>query len=51
MVHRQSNVILEEFKQVPVAKRDVEIVERKGLGHPDYIIDSICELASVNLSK
>ncbi len=51
MVHQQSNVILEEFKQVPVAKRDVEIVERKGLGHPDYIIDSVCELASVNLSK
>ncbi|MDJ0274768.1 MAG: methionine adenosyltransferase [Aigarchaeota archaeon] len=48
---RQGNVVLEEFRQVPVAKRDVEIVERKGLGHPDYIIDAICELASVKLSR
>ena len=29
----------------------VEIVERKGLGHPDTIVDSICEAASREYSK
>ncbi len=35
----------------PVAAHDVEIVERKGLGHPDYIADSVSERVSVELSK
>ncbi|MBU5689703.1 MAG: methionine adenosyltransferase [Candidatus Aenigmatarchaeota archaeon] len=30
---------------------DIEIVERKGLGHPDSVIDGICEFASEELSK
>jgi S-adenosylmethionine synthetase len=29
----------------------VEIVERKGLGHPDYLCDSIMEAISIELSK
>ncbi len=35
----------------PIASYEVEIVERKGLGHPDYIADSVSERVSVELSK
>ncbi len=35
------NIIVEQFKQVPVTKQRIEIVERKGIGHPDTICDSI----------
>lgn len=35
---------------VPVSRQDVEIVERKGLGHPDTICDAIMEAMSVALS-
>lgn len=45
------NVVFEEVKSLPVHRRDAEIVERKGLGHPDFIIDSVCEASSVKLSK
>jgi S-adenosylmethionine synthetase len=34
-----------------VSDADVEIVERKGLGHPDSIIDGACEAVSIALSK
>ncbi len=33
----------------PVAKQEVEIVERKGLGHPDTLIDGVCESVSLAL--
>jgi S-adenosylmethionine synthetase len=35
----------------PVRRRRVEIVERKGLGHPDTICDSVMEAASVALCR
>ncbi len=35
----------------PVYKQDVEIVERKGIGHPDTICDLLSEKLSINLSK
>ena len=31
-------------------EKNVEFVERKGIGHPDTICDSICESASRELS-
>ncbi len=34
-----------------VADRDVEVVERKGLGHPDTICDALAEQASLALSR
>lgn len=43
--------IIEELKQLPIEKRKIEIVERKGLGHPDYICDAIAENISRELSK
>ena len=36
---------------VPVGKQPFEIVERKGIGHPDTICDSVMNRISVELSK
>lgn len=45
------NIIVEDLKQTPLEKQRIEIVERKGLGHPDYICDSVADQISINLSK
>jgi S-adenosylmethionine synthetase len=45
------NIIVTKVKGTPIESQAVEIVERKGLGHPDYIADSIAESFSRNLSK
>ncbi len=39
----------EELKGTPVSEQEVEIVERKGLGHPDTLIDGSCESVSLAL--
>ncbi len=44
-------IVVEKVDKTPVAKRLVEIVERKGQGHPDYIADGISEWVSRYLSK
>ena len=36
---------------LPAYKGEVEVVERKGLGHPDTLADSIAERASADYSK
>ncbi|AAM04395.1 TPA: methionine adenosyltransferase [Methanosarcina acetivorans] len=45
------NIVVEELKASEVYRQKVEVVERKGLGHPDYICDAIMEQISVNLSQ
>jgi S-adenosylmethionine synthetase len=45
------NLLVEKIKRVPVYEQKTEIVERKGLGHPDFICDSIVDKISVALSK
>jgi len=45
------NIIVEDLKQTPLEKQRVEIVERKGLGHPDYICDSVMDNISLGLSR
>lgn len=45
------NVLVEELQQLPIERRMVEIVERKGRGHPDYICDGAMNQVSVELSK
>jgi len=47
----KSTIVVERLDRTPVVKQQTELVERKGLGHPDYIIDSACEAASRALSK
>ena len=44
-------LVIESIGGTPVAKRRIELVERKGLGHPDTICDSVVEAASVALSR
>jgi len=44
------NIVIYRSKSTPIEKQKVEIVERKGLGHPDYIADSIAESFSRKLS-
>ena len=34
-------VRVSELHQVPLEEQDLEIVERKGVGHPDHICDAI----------
>ncbi|MEM4703900.1 MAG: methionine adenosyltransferase, partial [Candidatus Bathyarchaeia archaeon] len=45
------NIIVEDLRQTPLEKQRIEIVERKGLGHPDYICDAVMEQISISLSK
>ena len=45
------NIVIEELKGTEVYRQKVEVVERKGIGHPDSICDSIMEQISVNLSQ
>ncbi|MGC9010480.1 MAG: methionine adenosyltransferase, partial [Sulfolobales archaeon] len=45
------NIVVEEINIQPVEKHLVELVERKGLGHPDYIADAVSEISSIYLSK
>ena len=44
-------IAIEKNTTKNIEKQGIEIVERKGLGHPDYLTDSIAEKFSVNLSK
>ncbi|TAL25546.1 MAG: methionine adenosyltransferase [Nitrospirae bacterium] len=44
-------IVIETYKGKSVTEHRVEIVERKGTGHPDYMCDSIMDAVSVALSK
>ena len=44
-------ILVESLKECPVSEHQVEIVERKGVGHPDYICDAVMEDISIALSK
>ena len=45
------NIIVADLKQTPLEKQLIEIVERKGLGHPDSMCDAIADRISIELSK
>jgi len=45
------NIVIEKGDFTPMEKRQIEIVERKGVGHPDTLIDGIMEEISIELSK
>jgi S-adenosylmethionine synthetase len=45
------DIVVEEFYYPSVEDMEVEIVERKGLGHPDYICDGVAEAVSKALSS
>jgi S-adenosylmethionine synthetase len=45
------NIIVDDLKQTPLEKQRIEIVERKGRGHPDHICDAVADRISISLSK
>jgi len=45
------NILVDSLKQTPLEQQKLEIVERKGLGHPDCICDAIMDRVSVRLSQ
>ncbi len=47
----ERNITIQKITQTPIEERFIEIIERKGRGHPDYIADSISEVVSVALCK
>lgn len=44
------NIVIEKSNFLPTEEREIEIVERKGIGHPDTICELISESASQALS-
>jgi S-adenosylmethionine synthetase len=44
-------ILVEHLPNIPVGRQQVELVERKGVGHPDSICDAIMEAVSVALSQ
>ena len=46
-----SRIFLESIKGTPTFKKRFEIVERKGIGHPDTICDLLMNQVSIELSK
>ncbi|AKB52665.1 Archaeal S-adenosylmethionine synthetase [Methanosarcina barkeri str. Wiesmoor] len=45
------NIKVEELFQTPVEKQRIELVERKGIGHPDSISDGLAEAVSRALCR
>ena len=45
------NIIVEHSMTKPIEKQKIELVERKGIGHPDSIADGIAESISQSLCK
>jgi len=46
----RQTLVIEDLRTTPVAQRRIELVERKGIGHPDTICDSLVEAISVGLN-
>ena len=40
------NIRVEKITQTPIEKQEIEIVERKGVGHPDSMADGFAEAVS-----
>lgn len=45
------NIFVEELVHTPIEEQHTEIVERKGVGHPDSIADGLAESVSRGLSR
>jgi S-adenosylmethionine synthetase len=45
------NSILEELQRTPLEQQHIELVERKGKGHPDSICDAVAEAVSLALCR
>ncbi|MDD1673259.1 MAG: methionine adenosyltransferase [Methanomicrobiales archaeon] len=47
---KKRNISVETINQTPIESREIELVERKGIGHPDSLADGIAEAVSKALS-
>ncbi len=47
----KKNIYVHGINQIPVPLREIEIVERKGIGHPDSVADNIAETVSEALCR
>jgi S-adenosylmethionine synthetase len=47
----KSNIFIEQSGDIPTFDKRFEIVERKGVGHPDTICDLVMEEIEISLSK
>ncbi|SES65126.1 methionine adenosyltransferase [Methanococcoides vulcani] len=45
------NIKVEHLHETPIEKQEIELVERKGMGHPDSISDGLAEAVSRALCK
>ncbi|MEK1855723.1 MAG: methionine adenosyltransferase [Phyllobacterium sp.] len=45
------SIVISQLSETPMEKRPMEMCEHKGIGHPDTMIDGICETASRDLSR
>ncbi|HUK92677.1 MAG TPA: methionine adenosyltransferase [Methanomicrobiales archaeon] len=45
------NIRVESLDQTPIEQQRIELVERKGIGHPDSLMDGIAESVSRALSR
>lgn len=51
MRHSHDRVVVEALPGPPVSRRRVEVVERKGLGHPDTLCDALAEAIAQALNR
>ncbi|MFN3384535.1 MAG: methionine adenosyltransferase [Archaeoglobaceae archaeon] len=45
------NIVVEELVHTPIEEQKIELVERKGIGHPDSLADGIAESMSKELCR
>lgn len=45
------NIVVEKVIRTPVEEQEIEIVERKGIGHPDSLADGVADAVSRALCK
>jgi len=51
VMNKQRNIIVEQDTSLPVEQQKIELVERKGIAHPDTMCDSIMEAVCIALCK
>ena len=47
----RSHIAIESLAERPVSGRRLELVERKGIGHPDTMCDALVEAVAVALNR
>lgn len=45
------NIYVEDVREIPTPLKEIEIAERKGIGHPDSVADALAETVSKTLCK